>query len=119
MKTTIACCVLLVTMAHSAAFAQLNAEIDVKVNESNRNLRDAIVKLKDVRVASCTMRRGANCDLVAISDVMLVLLDIEYKYSRAGRRASGPTAERFNKIKDAASEAMSAVSDLEDAFEKE
>ena len=66
---------------------QLFSNLDEKAEESNRNLRAAIVQLRDVRLASCNLPPSQDCDLAALSNAELLLLDIEWKYTRAVRKS--------------------------------
>jgi hypothetical protein len=66
-------------------------------------------------MAMCRVRPNPDCDLAALRNVEVVLLDIESKYTRAIRSStSAKDHEEFDKIKNAASEARQKVSDLED-----
>ena len=89
--------------------------LDANLEASRRTLREAMVNLRDARLNSCKFRQGQDCDLVALSDVELALLDFETKYLRLSRTAApSADADKFKKVVRAADEARQKVSDLED-----
>lgn len=100
--------------AHSQAIEQMHRNADAGLDASESTLRTAIVNLRQVRAVSCKLRPGPDCDLVALSDVQLQLLDISSKYRHLTRVAESTAAEKLAKIKDAAEEARDKVGDLED-----
>lgn len=106
---------LLCGAAHSQTLEQLRADLVAKQESSRRALRDAMVQLRNVRSRSCSAGQARDCELVALTDIEIALLDVETKYQRASSSAGSPeSAERFAKAKAAADEARSKVSDLID-----
>lgn len=91
----------------------MGIDLEAKLEASRRTLRNSIVQLRDIRAISCRTGNSQDCELAVLTDVELILLDIETKYARASRSASG---EKFEKPKDAADEARSKVSDLIDTL---
>ena len=112
MKTLITRCAFLAC----AFLGGVHSDLDAKVDEATKELRAAIIRLRDVRTTSCKdLRQGQDCDLAALSNAELLLLDIESKYTRAARSsASSQDREAFEKITTAADEAREKVFRLED-----
>ena len=112
MKTIITRCAFLAC----AFLGGVNSDVDAKLDEATRELRAAIVRLRDIRTTSCHDLRGSqDCDLAALSNAELLLLDIESKFTRAARSASSSKdRDEFEKIKNAADEAKAKVFHLEE-----
>ena len=96
----------------------VHSDSDAKVDAATKELRAAIIRLRDIRTTSCSadrQRQSQDCDLAALSNAELLLLDIESKYTRAARSsASSKDREEFEKITNAADEAKEKVFHLED-----
>jgi hypothetical protein len=110
-----------VALLCGAAYAQTSfpsrVNIDTQLDASSATLRDAIVKHRDVYLASCKRSSGQACDMVNLDDVEITLLDIQTKYRRASRSISSTaTKEKFDKIISTASDAMQSISDLKEAI---
>jgi hypothetical protein len=112
MKTIITRCAFLAC----AFMGGVHSDLDAKLDEATRELRAAFIRLRDIRTTSCTdWRQRQDCDLAALSNAELLLLDIASKYTRAARSsASSKDREEFEKITNAADEAREKVSHLED-----
>ena len=112
MKTIITRCAFLAC----AFLGGVHSDVDAKLDEASRELRAAIMRLRDIRTTSChDLRQSQDCDLAALSNAELLLLDIESKYTRAARSsASSRDREEFEKIMNAANEARETVFHLED-----
>ena len=104
---------LICTAAQGQSSFPTSASIDAQLAASHAQLKQAIIGLKDARMNSCKFSGGHDCDLAELSGIELTLMDLETKYWRA-ERAAGSTekSEKYKKLKEAASEARSAVSDL-------
>ena len=99
----------------SQTFDQMRADLVAKQEASVKALRDAMLQLRNVRTSSCNMGNAQDCELAALTDIEIALLDIETKYRRASSSIkSSDSADRFAKAKVAADEARSKVSDLID-----
>ena len=111
MKTIITRCAFLAC----AFMGGVHSDVDAKLDEATRELRAAIVRLRDVRTTSCKdLRQAQDCDLAALSNAELLVLDIESKYTRAAHSsASSKDREEFEKITNAAAEAREKVFLLE------
>lgn len=102
---------------HAQSLGQAIVDSDAALEASRARLRDAIVQLKSVRMTSCKIGQSYDCDLATLSDIQLILLDVESKYHRASQRvASSATVDSFRKVMNAASSARSEVSDLADTL---
>jgi hypothetical protein len=103
MKTLITRCAFLAC----AFLGGVHSDLDAKLDEATRELRSAIIRLRDIRTTSCNdLRQSQDCDLAALSNAELLLLDIESKYARAARSsASSKDREEFERITNAADEA--------------
>jgi hypothetical protein len=90
--------------------------VDAQFDEATRELRAAIIRLRDIRTTSCNdLHQSQDCDLAALSNAEVLLLDIESKYTRAARSsASSKDREEFEKVTNAADEAKQKVFHLED-----
>ena len=117
MKTIITHCAFLAC----AFLGGVHSDSDAKLDEATRELRAAITRLRDIRTTSChdvRQRQSQDCDLAALSNAELLLLDIESKYTRAARSsASSKDREVFEKITTAADEAREKFSHLEDLMQ--
>lgn len=97
----------------SQTLDQMRADLVVKHEASVKALRDSILQLRNLRISSCNLGNAPDCELAALTDIEIVLLDIETKYRRASSSVkSTDLADRFTKVKVAADEARSKVSDL-------
>jgi hypothetical protein len=74
--------------------------------QAHLRLREAIIGLRDIRAVSCRRGTPVDCDLAALNDVELTLLDIEWKY------------QRYEKAKSAADQARQTVDGLIDLLNK-
>jgi hypothetical protein len=104
---------LICTAAQGQSSFPTFASIDAQLAASHAQLKQAIIGLRDARMNSCKFSGGHDCDLAELSGIELTLMDLETKYWRA-ERAVGSTekSEKYKKLKEAAAEARSAVSDL-------
>ena len=100
-------------------FSRIERDLDLKREESTQRLREAIVGLRDARQTSCTFRRSHYCDLVELSSIELILLDLETKYRLIELNQNTPgIREKSRKIQGLASDALSKVSDLATAIDE-
>ena len=101
------------TAAHAQSSFPTAASIDAQLAASKAQLKQAIIGLRDARMNSCRFSGGHDCDLAELSGIELTLMELETKYWRAERSAaSSVTSEKYKKLKNAVSEARSAVSEL-------
>jgi hypothetical protein len=115
MNLRLLCLLFCTAFASGPSHAQSVAALDAQREVASARLREAIIGLRDVRAKACAQWGREDCDLTAISNVELLLHDLETKARRARRNATSLAAdERFKKIEDAASDARSKVSDLGD-----
>jgi hypothetical protein len=92
-------------------------QMEARRLESIRALREAIGKLRDARTQSCAMGNDVSCDLAALNEVELVLLNIENKYAiKANQAATSVKRDLYSKVKEAADRARSEIDDLGDVL---
>jgi hypothetical protein len=103
---------LIVAPVCAQTFDGLMREMEMRHAEIMRNLRATMIESRDLSLRLCAMGREEQCDLAALEQAEIILLDVEVKYKR--RRS--PEAE---KIKDAADEARSKVSDIQDLIKRQ
>jgi hypothetical protein len=118
MKKLVLLAFLLSGSAGAQTLDQMQREIEARRDASTRTLREAIIKLRDAREASCRLGPAYNCDLVGLSNIELALLDLQEKYRLLARRsADGRMTDALKKVDDAAGRARSEITELEDALE--
>jgi hypothetical protein len=93
-------------------FDAMRAELEAKHEAAHQKLRAATVALRDIRLRSCSAGQTRDCELAKLTDVEIVLLDIEWKYRRGG----DGSGERVAKARELSRDARSVVSDLIDAL---
>lgn len=103
---------LLGASAHSQTLFDYGRQLEQQRLEAHHKLRQAIIELRNIRAVSCRLGNALDCDLAALTDVELLLLDVEGKY---GSRGSHDLAD---KAKKAADDARSKVSDLIDVLKE-
>jgi hypothetical protein len=92
---------------------QAHAQVEANLTAATQSLRNAIVNYKETVSKSCKLWGGRYCELAALADVQILLLDIEYKYRQ--QAANSTTAEATEKAKatqNFASEARDLVNSL-------
>ena len=108
-----AICVVFCNPAYSQGLVQMRADAEAKLEAAQKGLREAMVSHRDIHLRSCKIVQTPNCELATLTDVQLMLLDLETKYRRAARDAATSDAtEKLKKVKDAAEEAREKVYEL-------
>jgi hypothetical protein len=93
----------------------MRADLVIKHEASVKALREAMLQLRNLRMSSCNLGNQQDCEVASLTDIEIVLLDLETKYRRASTSVkSSDSAERFDRVKVAADEARSKVSKLID-----
>ncbi len=104
---------------NNANAQNFESRLDQSMNEVVDKLRKSIIQLKEVRKTSCNLGSGKDCELALLSEVEILLLDIETKYRKLARSTSSSTnREKYEKIKDLAGEVRQKTSDLEDEINR-
>ena len=92
---------------------QAHAQVEANLTASTQNLRNAIVNYRDVLSKSCKLYGGKDCEVAALADVQILLLDIEYKYRQLAASSSTVEAsEKARVIQNFAAEARDSVDSL-------
>jgi hypothetical protein len=104
---------------NNASAQNFESRLDQSMNEVVDKLRSSIIQLKEVRKTSCNLGQVKYCELASLSEVNILLLDIETKYRKLARStSSSANREKYEKIKASAGEAMQKISDLEDEINR-
>ena len=119
-RTLVAIFLLNLGIANAQSLAQTSVEAGVRLEATGRELREAMVRFRDVHAQSCKFGQLKDCEVVSLTDMQIALLDIEGKYQRAARSGSAAsTIEKAKRISTAAAEARGMVSELADAIKRE
>ena len=105
---------ILLPLIWNSAFAQtpfypsLSDAIEAQSEQATIKLREAIVNLRNVYQSSCNLGSMVDCEVAALANMQIALLDMEVKY-----RANGNS-----KAKEMASDARSKIDDLSSFLKK-
>lgn len=97
------------------SFPQFNlqSDMDAKMNAVVEKLRNSIIEHRRLYTISCRLNKEKDCDIAALDEAQIILLDIETKYRIKAKLAQdSDSAAKDKNIQQTASDIRSLIDDF-------